>query len=77
MLPKQAARLPPLTPEFLAEMLGVRRTSVTEVAKGLQKQGLIRYRRGTIEIVGGNALAQRACECHETVRSATSALMRR
>jgi len=66
----------PLTQEFLAEMLGVRRTSVTEVAKGLQKDGLIHYRRGMIEIVSGRGIAARACECHQAINAATALLMR-
>jgi len=70
------SELVPLTQEFLAEMLGVQRTSVTLVAKGLQKEGLIRYRRGAIEIVDGDALNARACECHHAIRSATALLMR-
>jgi len=41
----------PLTQEFLAQMMGVRRTSVTVVAGGLQKAGMITYSRGRIHIV--------------------------
>jgi len=54
----------PLTQEFLSEMLGVRRTSVSEVAQKLQTEGLIRYSRGVIEIVDRLALERRACECY-------------
>jgi hypothetical protein len=53
-----------LTHEFLAMMLGVRRTTVTEVMSALQKAGLIRYRRGHVSILDHEALKQRACECY-------------
>ncbi len=54
-----------LTHEFLGMMLGVRRTTVTEVMGSLQKAGLIRYRRGHVSILDHDALQQRACECYE------------
>jgi CRP-like cAMP-binding protein len=54
-----------LTHEFLGMMLGVRRTTVTDVMGGLQKAGLIRYRRGHVTILDHEALRQRACECYE------------
>ncbi|MGZ5876381.1 MAG: Crp/Fnr family transcriptional regulator [Bradyrhizobium sp.] len=55
-----------LTHEFLGMMLGVRRTTVTEVMGILQKAGLIRYRRGHVSILDPEALRQRACECYDT-----------
>jgi CRP-like cAMP-binding protein len=54
-----------LTHEFLGMMLGVRRTTVTDVMGSLQKAGLIRYRRGHVTILDEQALRQRACECYE------------
>src|ERR1700694_5274133 len=54
-----------LTHEFLGMMLGVRRTTVTDVMGGLQKAGLIRYRRGHVTILDHGALQQRACECYD------------
>jgi CRP-like cAMP-binding protein len=54
-----------LTHEFLGMMLGVRRTTVTDVMGGLQKVGLIRYRRGHVTILDNAALRQRTCECYE------------
>lgn len=54
-----------LTQEFLGMMLGVRRTTVTEVMGALQKAGLIRYRRGHVSILDPEALRLRACECYE------------
>jgi len=58
----------PFTQEFLAEMLGVRRTSVTTVAKTLQQAGIITYTRGRIKILDIEALKDSACECYETVK---------
>src|SRR4051795_11162608 len=58
----------PLTQEFLAQMMGVRRTSVTAVASQLQKEGLIFYRRGKMKILNMDLVEQRACECQQTVR---------
>jgi CRP-like cAMP-binding protein len=57
----------PLTQEFLAEMLGVRRTSVTEVASKVQNAGVITYSRGVIKILDRPALARMSCECYETL----------
>jgi CRP-like cAMP-binding protein len=60
-----------LTQEFLAEMLGVRRTSVTEVAGRIQASGAISYSRGTIKIVDLEALKVLSCECYEALRKET------
>jgi CRP-like cAMP-binding protein len=59
----------PLTQEFLAQMMGVRRTAVTEVAGELQKAGMITYSRGRVHIVNLEQIRQLACECDEDVRS--------
>src|SRR5258708_5323661 len=56
-----------LTHEFLAIMLGTRRTSVSQVLKRLQDRGLIQYRRGIITIVDRRCLEARSCECYRTV----------
>jgi len=58
----------PFTQEFLAEMLGVQRTSVGTVAHTLQQAGLIKYSRGKIQILNVEALQDSACECYETVK---------
>ena len=58
-----------LTQEFLAQMMGVRRTSVTEVAGDLQKSGMITYRRGHIHIVDLEQVRAWACECDGDIRS--------
>ena len=57
-----------LTQEFLGQMLGVRRTTVTEVAGELQTRGMIKHRRGAITILDKDRLEQVACECRQTVR---------
>lgn len=54
----------PLTQEFLAMMLGVRRAGVTQAAGALQRQGLISYGRGRVRIIDRNGLVKRACECY-------------
>jgi CRP-like cAMP-binding protein len=54
-----------LTHEFLGMMLGVRRTTVTDVMGSLQKAGLIRYRRGHVTILNQEALHRRTCECYD------------
>ena len=58
----------PFTQEFLAEMLGVRRTSVTTVARTLQEAGMVKYTRGKIEILDVEGLREGACECYEKVK---------
>src|SRR4051794_1443861 len=59
----------PFTQEFLAQMLGVRRTSVSTVAHTLQRAGMIRYSRGKIQIIDVNGLQQSACECYGSVKN--------
>jgi CRP-like cAMP-binding protein len=60
----------PLTHEFLAAMLSVRRTGVTEVAGALQRAGLIRYRRGRVAILDRPGLEETACCCYRVIRHA-------
>jgi CRP-like cAMP-binding protein len=57
-----------LTHEFLSYMLGVRRSSVTEVLQSLQGQGVIRYGQGRITVVDRDRLEELACECYKCVR---------
>lgn len=57
-----------LTQEFLADMLGVQRTTVTAVAGSMQAKGLIRYRRGVVDILDRAGLETMACECYGAVR---------
>jgi len=63
-----------LTQEFLAEMLGIRRTSVSATAASLQKNGLIKYRRGNIRIVDRARLQAAACECYPIVQNLSGKL---
>lgn len=58
----------PLKQDFLAVMLGVSRTTVTRIAMDAQKRGLIKYVRGSVEIVNREALEKGACECRATVQ---------
>jgi len=58
----------PLTQEFLAQMMGVQRTSVSGVAKQLQSEGLISYRRGHVTIINIDLVERRTCECPQTLR---------
>jgi CRP-like cAMP-binding protein len=57
-----------LTQEFLAEMLGTRRTTVTEIAGSLQRRGMIEYSRGTVIITNRRALEEASCECYGVLR---------
>lgn len=57
-----------LTQEFLADMLGVQRTTVTAVARALQKRDYIRYRRGIVDIIDRPGLEAMTCECYGVVR---------
>jgi Crp-like helix-turn-helix domain len=66
-----------LTQEFLAQMLGVRRTSVSLVASTLQKAGFIAYRRGHIKLTDPVALEDSACECYATVKGHYERLLAR
>ncbi len=58
----------PLTQEFLAFMLGVRRASVTVAAGILQEAGLIRYSRGKVSILDRARLEEASCECYRILR---------
>lgn len=59
----------PITHDFLASMLGVRRPSVTVAAGMLQKAGFIRYSRGRMTILDRGGLEASACECYGIVRA--------
>jgi CRP-like cAMP-binding protein len=57
-----------MTQELIANMLGVRRESVTESASKLQKAGLVRYSRGHIRVLDRPGLEKRSCECYAVVK---------
>ncbi len=59
----------PLTQEFIANMLGTRRSGVTVAAGILQQAGIIRYTRGNITILNQDALEDIACECYRIVQN--------
>jgi CRP-like cAMP-binding protein len=58
----------PMTHEFLAMMLGVRRPGVTLAARSLQEHGLITYNHGTMTVVDRQGLEAYSCECHRVIR---------
>jgi CRP-like cAMP-binding protein len=64
-----------LTHEFLSHMLGAERPSVTIAAGGLQKRGLITYRRGSVRVKDRAGLEQAACECYGVVKREQTRLM--
>lgn len=64
-----------LTQHFLAQMLAVRRTSVSEVARSLAEEGCITYTRGRITITDRPLLEEHACTCYEVIRRATDETM--
>jgi CRP-like cAMP-binding protein len=64
------------THEFLADMLGAARKTVTLAAQAMQAAGLIGYRRGTIQIIDRPGLEKRACECYAIVQARFDAFLR-
>ena len=64
-----------LTQEFLSIMLGVRRPTVTLIMGGLQKAGLVEYRRGMIHIADRAGLEAASCECYATVKATFARLL--
>jgi hypothetical protein len=65
-----------LTQFYLAQMLAVRRTSVSEVARALADDGCITSTRGTITITDRAGLQARCCSCYDVIRGATDASLR-
>ena len=59
----------PLTQEYMAQMLGVRRTTVSVAAGTLEEQGLLKYRRGRVQIVDKEGLEKLACGCYRIVKT--------
>ena len=59
----------PLTQDFLSQMLGVQRASVSIAAGAMQEAGMIQYRRGSIHITDTAKLEDTACECYDVLRT--------
>jgi CRP-like cAMP-binding protein len=59
----------PLTQDFMAQMMGVRRTSVSTIAASMQRQELISYRRGRLHLLDLENLRRRCCECHAALQA--------
>lgn len=57
----------PMTHEFLAAMLGVRRTTVTDIASELKQRGIISYSRGKLKVINQRALERISCDCSTTL----------
>jgi CRP-like cAMP-binding protein len=64
-----------ITHEFLAQMLGVRRATITEVLRPLADEGLIAYRRGIVAVLDRPRLERASCECYQAIRDEFSRLM--
>src|ERR1039457_1511822 len=66
-----------LTQEFLSQMLGVSRSAVTVAAGELQRQGMIGYSRGNIQILDRRGLASKTCECYGIVNASYDRLLKK
>jgi CRP-like cAMP-binding protein len=66
-----------LTQEFLSQMLGVQRSTITVAAGELQRAGLIGYSRGHIQILDRPGLTSRACECYSIVNATYARVIKR
>lgn len=65
-----------LTQEFLAQMLGARRPTISQLARRLQDDGLISYTRGVVRIRDRTGLENTACQCYSIVRAEFDAMTR-
>ncbi|MEH2284519.1 MAG: Crp/Fnr family transcriptional regulator [Nostoc sp.] len=65
----------PLTQEFIAQMLGVRRSGVTVAASTLSRAGMIRYQRGQISILNRENLEATSCECYRVIQGEFARLL--
>jgi CRP-like cAMP-binding protein len=64
-----------MTQELVASMLGVRREGITVIAGNLQRDGIIRYRRGHISVLNRAGLETRVCECYAVVKTELNRLL--
>jgi CRP-like cAMP-binding protein len=74
-LDRQTSKELPLTHEHIAELMGVRRESVTEAARKLQIVGCIRYPRGHLSVIDRTSLEARSCECYRIAKRETDRLL--
>jgi Mn-dependent DtxR family transcriptional regulator len=65
----------PMTHEFLSQMLGVRRASVTVTAGTLQRAGFVEFSRGRVAVVDRSGLEGAACECYGVTREVYDRLL--
>lgn len=65
-----------LTQEFISQMLGVRRTGITQIAMQFQQAGIISYRRGLIRIDSAQKLEAHTCECYQLIYQEFSRLIK-
>jgi len=65
----------PITHEFIAMMLGVRRAGVTLAVGTLEKAGAIEQNRGTVTVIDRSRLEAASCECYEAIRRETETLL--
>ena len=65
----------PMTHEFLSQMLGVRRASVTVTAGSLQRAGFVEFSRGRVAVVDRAGLEGAACECYGVTREVYDRLL--
>jgi hypothetical protein len=65
-----------MTQEFLSEMLGVRRATVSTSARSLQTAGFVRFDHGMVKILNRRGLEESTCECYGIVRSEFDRLLR-
>jgi CRP-like cAMP-binding protein len=65
----------PITHDYLAAMIGVRRSTVSPLASAMQEMGVISYVRGRLHVGNVESLKEHSCECHETVRENYQALV--
>jgi CRP-like cAMP-binding protein len=63
------------TQEFIGHILGVRRTTVTLIARHLQSLGFIKYTRGRIQLIDVPGLEDAACECHKSLKDSYNRLL--
>ncbi|WP_255602525.1 Crp/Fnr family transcriptional regulator [Glacieibacterium megasporae] len=65
----------PMTQEFLAAMLGVKRNAISKVARDLQAEGIVEHRRGKITVVDRDRLLSIACDCYEIIHAEVEKLL--